>query len=1656
MNYEERVYFDALSKDRAESANTLEKPSLRGVQTSVVEKYSDQAHFIYELLQNADDTHATTARFILEPKRLIFAHNGTRHFSVSDPSKEAEDAQTGKLGDINAITSIANSNKSEASIGKFGVGFKAVFQYTSTPHIYDRRFQFLIERFIVPKLLDKDFPGRRSNETLFEFPFDHPEKSSAKAYKEISHKLRNLSFPLLFLSNLKRITFVIDKTEGLYSKVIEKTYSFNDINAEQISLERNDGKKRHSDTLWLFSGVDDSQLTYSVGFFLDKNGRLRPETVPTFCFFPTKETTGLNFIIHAPFLLNDSREGIRAGESHNVRMIRLLANLAARAIICLKEIGERESIRLIDDNILNIIPYDPSILGNSSDKDSVSFRPFYESIKTVFQKKEILPSNNGYVSSKNAYWADSIELTKLFSNEQLAVICDNDSAHWVFTTKNRRGVLSGNKALCMFIDSVVRTNLNNDAIINGRQRQIGYSAWHELGYDYSDYYWNNQEKQEIVEHIKGITTSFIESQSISWLHEFYKWLSGLKKTHETISKKPFFLSHEGKAVSAYDETGQPILFIPVENISGFQYVHPALLDNPETSKFLRDEIKIKTPTQRDQIYNSVLPLYKNGGKIDTNIHLSHFKLFFGYYCNKCINGEDRNFVDRISNYNILRYHDASDSQYLYGRASDMYLPTPFLKTYFESKPETRFIAKKEYLDLIGNSKEEQLISFLTALGIRKEITVIPVTIDGYNSERHDLPHPYTKYETYWTEYILDGCKENLKSITENHDKSKSILLWNCLLQVIKNNGSLSTLLTGVCSYFYRKDRTENFLSSDTILLRSTPWLINLDGEFVTAHGLSKSNLLGEYNTTSKEALDLLAFLGITDDDYSNLTDSQREDIELARLIKNAAKDSGVSQERLLQIVTKTIENEKKRLSSDQTKNTIQSNESTPCNSTTNYHKKDYNDLIEEIPEGSYISRQNKDYNISSTIDRQRVHQNKTIPSVEPFDVIEIEGETDQDEYLPRTVDYEQRIRRANQRIETAIDKSVQLSELQSYATNQPKYTYGWFKALLELESLSSDESNSNVKKVSISFAKVERAPDTQRTLLLKHPSRYIPQFIEDFTDISLVLHTANGQKSVVIEAASVQSYTLRVKLRSSAEIRGLDLNSVTEAKIDVKSPAFILEELRNKFSEFNYTDDFDMRANLCKNIEFVFGPPGTGKTTYLAKNTLIPLMEENKDCKVLVLTPTNKSADVLVRKIMEAMDNNRAYEEWLIRFGGTVDEVIEKSPIFKERTFDIQALRKNVTVTTIARFPYDHFMKNGSRIDLNELEWDFVVIDEASMIPIANIIYVLYKKTPQKFIIAGDPFQIEPIVSVDLWKNENIYKLVSLDSFENPNTVPHQYKVELLTTQYRSVPEIGNVFSAFAYDGILKHHRSSESRKPLNLGGDLTIKPLNIVKFPVSKYESIYRAKRLQHSSSYQIYSALFTYEFVSHLAKSIARANHGRSFKIGVISPYRAQADLIDKLLASETMPLEVDVQVGTIHGFQGDECDIIVAVFNPPPMISKSKEMFLNKLNIINVSISRARDYLIVVMPDDATENINDLGLVKHIEQLIKKSNAWNETFTHDLESLMFGNPNYLEDNAFSTSHQSVNVYGLPEKLYEVRTEDYAVDIQIHRETQKNRSLS
>ena len=84
---------------------------------------------------------------------------------------------------------------------------------------------------------------------------------------------------------------------------------------------------------------------------------------------------------------------------------------------------------------------------------------------------------------------------------------------------------------------------------------------------------------------------------------------------------------------------------------------------------------------------------------------------------------------------------------------------------------------------------------------------------------------------------------------------------------------------------------------------------------------------------------------------------------------------------------------------------------------------------------------------------------------------------------------------------------------------------------------------------------------------------------------------------------------------------------------------------------------------------------------------------------------------------------------------------------------------------------------------------------------------------------------------------------------------------------------------------------------------------------------------------------------------------------------------------------------------------------------------------------------------MPDDNTENIDNLTLIKRVERLCK-SNDYMLMQADEVEEIMWGSKSYIEDNSFSTSHQSVNVYGEPERRYEIRSENEAVDIQIYSE--------
>lgn len=1589
MNEMERALFDKLTRDRKESAVILEKTSMTGLKNSVVDKYTDQAHFIYELIQNADDVGASEARFELYRDRLVFIHNGTRLFTVTDLDNEAVDTENGTLGDLNAITSVANSSKKDdASIGKFGVGFKAVFQYTTTPYIYDPNISFKIERFIVPVLLDEVFADKAPNETAFVFPFDHPKRTAYGAYEDISHKLQNLIFPTLFLNNLKSIKYKTVETEGEYVKSNIETRTIGNTCAE--FLEFKGGKA--TDRMWLFTRKTEEGYKYSCGFSLGSDGKLKAtEYMYAFCFFPTKKETNLSFVINAPFLLTDSREGIKAGESHNIKMISCLAELAADCYTYLRDIGLENNIMLIDDNFLELIPYKKELYEPKDERSDISLLPFYEKIKNAFMNEQLLPSFSAYAFAKDAYMPLNAHLVEVFNNSHLQLLYDNAEAQWIIPSIGWEPIYRTRDGRADYLTDIIPRQRIDD------MRLLGM-----------------------------ISEKFTLAQDIEWLISLYRYILENDRRIEHCKDIPVYVTQSGKAYAAYNSAGKAILFLADDSSRGYEVISDALFNREETQK-LAQRMGISTPELKDKIYNKIL---KNN-RIDT---ISSFKALLDYYIELRELGVDTcSYINDLTSHAfILSTTEDGISKDVY-KPKEVYYPSEELKYYFEGCGETLFVSVDTYMGDLTSKEKNYFNSFLTSLGVNY---AIKSQSKEYCKEDVEVlfgsEWPKSTQQCVWTDYEIDNYRRVLDRIADNEDIRLSELLWNALVNLYSKENHFSKIaptLGGIYSYHYHSSKVKSFEGFCVHYLKHSKWLFDKNGIMRSPTSVTIQEISYRYEIASQGAKKIIALLGIRDEhpEYRDLGEELVKKLERIDLLESSGlfdlPENNIK-EIIKQFKEKTI--------------TIVNPSIVHGNDVTN------------VPTNA-SSEAEKSETIEDKVIRdisERVHKKmpKQLSQNE-------ENEADSDEITKATVDYSKQIEKAKQKCEEEITRLAHIEEIQNKANDAKKYSYAWFEALLQLEAISSGEESANSREVSIAFSTISRDEGTSRTLILSHPDKNIPHVMEELVDIPLELTFFDGQtKKLIIEAANVQSYTLRVKVKADEFLDAANWESVTRAKIVTQNPSFLTKELQKAFAKlteapFELDEDYDMQANLCDNIQFIFGPPGTGKTTYLANDVLIPLVKDNDDIKILVLAPTNKAADVLTSRIMQIMGNDKSYVDWLIRYGITADVEIEQSHVFHGKEFDIATHSKNVIVTTMARFPYDYFIDSAGDFNhLHGINWDYIVVDEASMIPLVQMVYMLYLKTPKKFIIAGDPFQIEPTTAVSEWKGENIYKMINLEEFsDDADTTPHKYDIKLLTTQYRSIESIGEVFSQLTYNGVLKHVRENESARPLNIEGYLDYQNLNIITFPVMGYESIYRAKRLK-LSSYHVYSALFVYEFATYISKALAISNSDTEiFKIGIIAPYGAQAGLIDKLVESADIPRNIEITSGTIHGFQGDECDIVIALFNPPPHISTNKEMFLNRQNIINVAISRARDYLFVLVPDEDTENVQNLWLINKMKKLIQ-NDIHSEQVASEIEEILFEDNRYIEENAFSTGHQSVNVYGMPERRYEIRSEENAIDIQVH----------
>ena len=168
----------------------------------------------------------------------------------------------------------------------------------------------------------------------------------------------------------------------------------------------------------------------------------------------------------------------------------------------------------------------------------------------------------------------------------------------------------------------------------------------------------------------------------------------------------------------------------------------------------------------------------------------------------------------------------------------------------------------------------------------------------------------------------------------------------------------------------------------------------------------------------------------------------------------------------------------------------------------------------------------------------------------------------------------------------------------------------------------------------------------------------------------------------------------------------------------------------------------------------------------------------------------------------------------------------------------------------------------------------------------------------------------------------------------------------------------------------------------------------------------------------------------------------------IGIVCPYAPQAQLIESLILQiSDIPLNINIIVGTVHRFQGGQCNLMLVVLNPPLGLKvASDRIFLNNKNILNVAISRAQEHLCVLLPHCDTVGYESLYEINALGKIAMKNAKDVASYTCDqIEEIILGRKFFIETNTFVTSHQLTNVYTKASNRYEVRIDENSIDIQL-----------
>jgi hypothetical protein len=208
-----------------------------------------------------------------------------------------------------------------------------------------------------------------------------------------------------------------------------------------------------------------------------------------------------------------------------------------------------------------------------------------------------------------------------------------------------------------------------------------------------------------------------------------------------------------------------------------------------------------------------------------------------------------------------------------------------------------------------------------------------------------------------------------------------------------------------------------------------------------------------------------------------------------------------------------------------------------------------------------------------------------------------------------------------------------------------------------------------------------------------------------------------------------------------------------------------------------------------------------------------------------------------------------------------------------------------------------------------------------------------------------------------------------------------------LSVQYRMHPSIASFPSAIFYDGILSTPTFLSSQRPfppvlneimpcgdptlgvrmLNVGGRC-----NERRGESNKYtRAVYSRTCLSDESSTTTFQneaeAIRVVSLIKQILRFDQQYNPSARTKIGVVTPYNGQVQLVKNLLAGDHEFLDIiealssSVEVNSVDGYQGREQDVII--FSTVRSNRKGNVGFLSDWRRLNVALTRAKSALLVI---------------------------------------------------------------------------------------------